>query len=154
MASQASRDLQALAAIPGKLEVGPHAGALIDELVRAARAGHHLSIIILAAALVDILTHEGADGFADIYDDVDGEVEEGVGLSMLRAGERRALDQLRAMRNRIVHYQGLSEGLSGHSSDPLYLQGQAEAAIRALLPLLEIQEIYWAGLCRKPRGGG
>ena len=144
MASQASRDLQALAAIPGKLEVGPHASALIDELVRAARAGHHLSVIILAAALVDILTHEGADGFADIYDDVDGEEEEeeGIGLSMLRAGERRALDQLRAMRNRILHYQGPSEGLSGHSSDPLYLQGQAEAAIRALLPLLELQETY------------
>ena len=144
MASQASRDLQALAAIPGKLEVGPHASALIDELVRAARAGHHLSVIILAAALVDILTHEGADGFADIYDDVDGEEEEeeGIGLSMLRAGERRALDQLRAMRNRVLHYQGPSEGLSGHSSDPLYLQGQAEAAICALLPLLELQEIY------------
>ena len=144
MASQASRDLQALAAIPGKLEVGPHASALIDELVRAARAGHHLSVIILAAALVDILTHEGADGFADIYDDVDGEEEEeeGIGLSMLRAGERRALDQLRAMRNRILHYQGPSEGLSGHSSDKLYLKAQAEAAIRALLPLLELQEIY------------
>ena len=148
MASQASRDLQALAAIPGKLEVGPHASALIDELVRAARAGQHLSVIILAAALVDILTHEGADGFANIYDDVDGEEEEeeeeeeGIGLSMLRAGERRALDQLRAMRNRILHYQGPSEGLSGHSSDPLYLQEQAEAAIRALLPLLELQEIY------------
>ena len=142
MASQASRDLQALAAIPGKLEVGPHASALIDELVQAARAGHHLSVIILAAALVDILTHEGADGFADIYDDVDGEEEEGIGLSMLRAGERRALDQLRAMRNRILHYQGPSEGLSGHSSDKLYLEGQTEAAIRALLPLLELQEIY------------
>ena len=146
MASQASRDLEALAAIPGKLEVGPHASALIDELVRAARAGHHLSVIILAAALVDILTHEGADGFADIYDYVDGEEEEeeeeGVGLSMLRAGERRALDRLRAMRNHILHYQGPSEGLSGHSSDPLYRQGQAEAAIRALLPLLELQEIY------------
>jgi hypothetical protein len=142
VASQASRDLQALAAIPGKLEVGPHASALIDELVQAVRAGHHLSVIILAAALVDILTHEAVDGFADIYDDVDGEEEEGIGLSMLRAGERRALDQLRAMRNRILHYQGPSEGLSGHSSDPLYLQGQAEAAIRALLPLLELQEIY------------
>jgi hypothetical protein len=144
VASQASRDLQALAAIPGKLEVGPHASALIDELVQAVRAGHHLSVIILAAALVDILTHEAVDGFADIYDDVDGEEEEeeGIGLSMLRAGERRALDQLRAMRNRILHYQGPSEGLSGHSSDPLYRQGQAEAAIRALLPLLELQEIY------------
>ena len=144
MASQASRDLQALAAIPGKLEVGPHASALIDELVRASRAGHHLSVIILAAALVDILTHEAADMFADNYEDVDGEEEEEerIGLSMLRAGERRALDHLRAMRNRILHYQGPSEGLSGHSSDPLYLQGQAEAAISALLPLLELQEIY------------
>ena len=144
MSSPASRDLQALAAIPGKLEVGPHASALIDELVRAARAGHSLSVIILAAALVDILTHEGADAFADIYDDADAEEEreDGLGLSMLRAGERRALDQLRGMRNRILHYQGPSEGLSGHSSDPLYLQGQAEAAIRALLPLLELQETY------------
>ena len=98
MSSPASRDLQALAAIPGKLEVGPHASALIDELVQAARAGHSLSVIILAAALVDILTHEGADAFADIYDEEDGEEEgeAGLGLSMLRAGE------LRAMRNR--HY--------------------------------------------------
>ena len=142
MASQVSRDLQALAAIPGKLEVGPHASALIDELVRVARAGHHLSVIILAAALMDILTYEGADGFADIYDDVEIQEEDGLGLSMLRAGERRALDQLRAMRNRILHYQGPSEGLSGHSSDTLYLQGQAEAAIHAILPLLELQEIY------------
>ena len=144
MSSPASRDLQALAAIPGKLEVGPHASALIDELVRAARAGHSLSVIILAAALVDILTHEGADAFADIYDDADAEEEgeEGLGLSMLRAGERRALDQLRAMRNRILHYQGPSEGLSGHASDKLYLEAQAEAAIRALLPLLELQETY------------
>ena len=142
MSTPASRDLQALAAIPGKLEVGPHANALIDELVRAARAGHHLSVIILAAAVVDILTHEGADGFADIYDEVGAEEEEGLGLSMLRAGERRALDKLRAMRNRILHYQGPSEGLSGHSSDKLYLEAQAEAAIRALLPLLELQEIY------------
>ena len=144
MSSPASRDLQALAAIPGKLEVGPHASALIDELVRAARAGHSLSVIILAAALVDILTHEGADAFADIYDDADAEEEreDGLGLSMLRAGERRALDQLRAMRNRILHYQGPSEGLSGHSSDKLYLEARAEAAIRALLPLLELQETY------------
>ena len=142
MSSPASRDLQALAAVPGKLEVGPHASALIDELVRAARANHHLSTIILAAALVDIITHEGADAFADIYEDEDGEAEEGGGLSMLRAGERRALDQLRAMRNRILHYQGASEGLSGHSSDKLYLEAQAQAAIRAVLPLLELQEIY------------
>ena len=144
MSSPASRDLQALAAIPGKLEVGPHASALIDELVQAARAGHSLSVIILAAALVDILTHEGADAFADIYDEEDGEEEgeAGLGLSMLRAGERRALDQLRAMRNRILHYQGPSEGLSGHSSDELYLEAQAEAAIRAVLPLLELQETY------------
>lgn len=143
MSSPASRDLQALAAIPGKLAVGPHASALIDELVRAARADHHLSVIILAAAVVDILTHEGSDVFADIYDEVDAEEEEeGLGLSMLRAGERRALDQLRGMRNRILHYQGPSEGLSGHSSDKLYLEAQAEAAIRALLPLLELQETY------------
>ena len=144
MSSPASRDLQALAAIPGKLEVGPHASALIDELVQAARAGHSLSVIILAAALVDILTHEGADAFADIYDEEDDEVEgeAGLGLSMLRAGERRALDQLRAMRNRILHYQGPSEGLSGHSSDKLYLEAQAEAAICAVLPLLELQETF------------
>ena len=92
----------------------PACQRLIDELVRAARADHHLSIIILAAALVDILTHEGTDGFADTYDNVDSEEEEGIGLSMLRAGERRALDQLRAMRNRILHYQGAPlRGLAG-----------------------------------------
>jgi hypothetical protein len=46
------------------------------------------------------------------------------------------------MRNRILHYQGPSEGLSGHASDKDYLQAQAEAAIKAILPLLELQEMY------------
>ena len=91
----------------------------------------------MAAALVDVLTHEGADTNFD-----EAAEEEGFGLSMLRVNERRALDRLRGMRNRILHYQGPSEGLSGHVSDKDYLQAQAEAAIKAILPLLELQEMY------------
>ena len=137
MAGPALREFEALIAIPGKLDVGPHTKNLIDEVVRCARAQHYLSVIVMAAALVDVLTHEGAE--ADFYDAAE---EEGFGLSMLRADERRALDRLRGMRNRILHYQGPSEGLSGHASDKDYLQAQAEAAIKAVLPLLELQEMY------------
>ena len=138
MVGPALREFEALIAIPGKLDVGPHTQALIDELVGAARVGHYLSVIIMAAALVDVLAHEGVE---TVFDEEEAE-EEGFGLSMLRAGERRALDRLRAMRNRILHYQGPSEGLSGHSSDKDYLQEQAAAAIKAVLPLLELQEMY------------
>ena len=137
MAGPALREFEALIAIPGKLDVGPHTKTLIDEVVRCARAQHYLSVIVMAAALVDVLTHEGAEA---IFEEV-GE-QEGFGLSMLRADERRALDRLRGMRNRILHYQGPSEGLSGHASDKDYLQAQAEAAIKAILPLLELQEMY------------
>ena len=137
MAGPALREFEALIAIPGKLDVGPHTKALIDEVVRCARVQHFLSVIVMAAALVDVLTHEGAEA---IFEEA-GE-QEGFGLSMLRADERRALDRLRGMRNRILHYQGPSEGLSGHASDKDYLQAQAEAAIKAVLPLLELQEMY------------
>ena len=137
MAGPALREFEALIAIPGKLDVGPHTKALIDEVVRCARAQHSLSVIVMAAALVDVLTHEGAEA---IFEEA-GE-QEGFGLSMLRADERRALDRLRGMRNRILHYQGPSEGLSGHASDKDYLQTQAEAAIKAIIPLLELQEMY------------
>lgn len=137
MAGPALREFEALIAIPGKLDVGPHTKTLIDEVVRCARAQHYLSVIVMAAALVDVLTHEGAEA---IFEEA-GE-QEGFGLSMLRADERRALDRLRGMRNRILHYQGPSEGLSGHASDKDYLQTQAEAAIKAILPLLELQEMY------------
>jgi hypothetical protein len=137
VAGPALREFEALIAIPGKLDVGPHTKALIDEVVRCARVQHFLSVIVMAAALVDVLTHEGAEA---IFEEA-GE-QEGFGLSMLRADERRALDRLRGMRNRILHYQGPSEGLSGHASDKDYLQAQAEAAIKAVLPLLELQEMY------------
>jgi hypothetical protein len=137
VAGPALREFEALIAIPGKLDVGPHTKTLIDEVVRCARAQHYLSVIVMAAALVDVLTHEGAEAIFD-----EAGVQEGFGLSMLRADERRALDRLRGMRNRILHYQGPSEGLSGHASDKDYLQAQAEAAIKAILPLLELQEMY------------
>ena len=98
MAGPALREFEALIAIPGKLDVGPHTKALIDEVAGCARAQHYLSVIVMAAALVDVLTHEGAEA---IFEEA-GE-QEGFGLSMLRADERRALDRLRGMRNRILH---------------------------------------------------
>ena len=137
MAGAALREFEALIAIPGKLDVGPHTETLIEELVKCARAHHYLSVIVMAATLVDVLTHEVAEA---IFEEA-GE-QEGFGLSMLRADERRALDRLRGMRNRILHYQGPSEGLLGNSADKDYLQAEAEAAIKAILPLLELQEMY------------
>ena len=103
MAGPALREFEALIAIPGKLDVGPHTKALIDEVASCARAQHYLSVIVMAAALVDVLTHEGAEA---VFEEA-GE-QEGFGLSMLRADERRALDRLRSGFSRSTGSTGLT----------------------------------------------
>ena len=47
-------------------ELGPHAAALLAELRRAARAGMPLTVLLLAATLVDVVaaTRRPLDGFA------------------------------------------------------------------------------------------
>ncbi len=136
----ALRQLHALHLSADRLDIGPHSRTLLDEVIKAGRAECWLSVIVLSAALVDVIAHEGAE--TDIAFDMDGEAEAGFGLSFLDRSERQALDRLRGFRNRILHHQGMTEGLGGTAQDKAFLADQAEASITALLPLLELQETY------------
>ena len=127
-----------------RLDLGPQGKRILKELVAAANAGLWVSVVILAATLVDVCMHEsghfdgisfeggnGGDGSAG---DIQGEV---FGLSYLTASERHQLDSLRAHRNALVHYEGPVAGVSGSADDEAALAATAEQALLAILPVLE-----------------
>jgi hypothetical protein len=58
------------------------------------------------------------------------------GLDWLNAKERRQLNWLRGLRNKLVHYQGVIEGMGGSDVDHEYLSKEADKALSALSPLL------------------
>ena len=84
--------------------LGPHAGLLLGEALAAMDSGSYASVIVLAAAVLDVAlrepggAHSGADGPA---------------LSAARDG--RDAYWLRERRNGIVHYEGGRGGLMGVS---------------------------------------
>ena len=144
MTSAALKQLSALAfdlyTENSRLDLGPQGTRILKELVAAANAGLWVSVVVLAATLVDVSMHEagqfegqsGADGNVD--DDIP---EELFGLSYLTVTERRQLDSLRAHRNALVHYEGPVAGLSGSSDDEVVLAAAAKQAMNAILPVLE-----------------
>ena len=127
-----------------RLDLGPQGTRILKELIAAANAGLWVSVVILAATLVDVCMHEssqfdgmsfaggnGGDGSAgDIQDEV-------FGLSYLTASERHQLDSLRAHRNALLHYEGPIAGVSGSTDDEAVLVATAEQALLAILPVLE-----------------
>ena len=127
-----------------RLDLGPQGTRILKELIATANAGLWVSVVILAATLVDVCMHEsghfdgisfaggnGGDGSAgDIQDEV-------FGLSYLTASERHQLDNLRAHRNALVHYEGPVTGVSGSVDDEVSLAATAEQALLAILPVLE-----------------
>ena len=132
-----------------RLDLGPQGTRILKELIAAAHARLWVSVIILAATLVDVCMHEsgqfdgmsfahgnGGDNSAcDIQDEV-------FGLSYLTANERHQLDSLRAHRNKLVHYEGPVAGVSGSADDEAALAATAEQALLAILPVLENLE-FW-----------
>jgi hypothetical protein len=107
-------------------DLGPHAMAILTELQRASAVPLPLTIVTLAAALVDIVAHEaaGPSGYLD-------------GAAFAYAGNKAALGWLRGRRNSILHHETPSDGLMGESDAADWQITDAERALSALLDYLE-----------------
>ena len=107
-------------------DLGPHAAAILAELHRASAVPLPLTIVTLAAALVDIVAYEaaGPSGYLD-------------GAAFAYAGNKAALGWLRGRRNSILHHEAPSDGLMGESDAEQWQINDAERAINALLDYLE-----------------
>ena len=130
-----------------RLDLGPQGTRILKELIAAANARLWVSVVILAATLVDVCMHESSQfdsmSFAggNRGDDSAGDIQDEVfGLSYLTANERHQLDILRAHRNALVHYEGPVAGVSGSADDEAALAATAEQALWAILPVLENME--------------
>jgi hypothetical protein len=106
--------------------LGPHAGALLNELRRAVVANMPLGITVLAATLVDVVAHEEA-GPAGVIDGVD----------FAYAGNKAALGWLRGRRNAILHHEGPTDGLMGEAGANDWQWRDANRAVEALLGYLD-----------------
>ena len=113
------------------LDIGPHAKALLGEMIIAVKSGMPIVVIILAATIVDIVMNEERP---NLLHDEDNSYHNG--LDWLTAKERRQLNWLRSLRNKLVHYQGVITGMSGTEFDHDYLSKEADKALSALSPLL------------------
>ena len=127
-----------------RLDLGPQGKRILKELIAAANAGLWVSVVILAATLVDVCMNESSqfDGMSfaggNGGDDSPGDIQDEVfGLSYLTASERHQLNILRAHRNALVHYEGPVAGVSGSADDEAALAAAAEQALLAILPVLE-----------------
>jgi hypothetical protein len=107
-------------------KLGPHAGALLDELRRAVTANMPLGTTILAATLVDVVANEDA-GPARVIDGVD----------FAYAGNKAALGWLRGRRNAILHHEGPTDGLMGEAGADDWQWRDATRAVEALLGYLD-----------------
>ena len=115
-----------LAALKAEIDhLGPHANRLGQELLSAATAGQSATVIILAAAVLDVALREpsGPPGTAD-------------GMSMAEARDGREAFWLRERRNGIVHYEGGRGGLMGAADDNAILAQDAKRALDALTEAL------------------
>ena len=108
-----------------RAKLGPHAGALLDELRRAAAANMPLSVTVLAATLVDVVAHEEA-GPAGVIDGVD----------FAYAGNKAALGWLRGRRNTILHHEGPTDGVMGEADADIWQWQDVNRAVAALLGYL------------------
>ena len=106
-------------------KLGPHAGALLDELRRAVTANMPLGATILAATLVDVVANEdaGPAGYLD-------------GVAFSFAGNKAALGWLRRRRNGILHHEQPINGLMGETDAARWLVADAERAVVTLLEFL------------------
>jgi hypothetical protein len=107
------------------VDLGPHAQALLADVRGAAAAGLPLSVICLAAALIDVVQHElaGPAGYLD-------------GAAFAFAGNKVALGWLRGRRNSVLHHETPTDGLMGERDAQLWLVADAERAITTMLGFL------------------
>jgi len=115
-----------LAALKAEIDhLGPHANRLGQELLVAAAEGLSTTVIVLAAAVLDVALREpsGPAGTAD-------------GMSMAEARDGREAFWLRERRNGIVHYEGGRGGLMGADDDNVILAKDARRALDVLTEAL------------------
>ncbi len=112
------------------LDLGPHAKALIAEMNLAVKAGMPIVVIILAATIVDVVMNEQQLGPLNI------ENQNNMEIDWLTVSERKQLDWLRDLRNRLVHYQGVITGIGGSEADQKFLRIDADKALKTISPLL------------------
>jgi len=107
-------------------DLGPHAAIIMEELRAAAAGGLRATCVILAAALVDIVSHEeaGPAGYLD-------------GMAFAYAGNKPALSWLRGRRNSLLHHEGPSDGLMGEAVADEWMRRDADRAITTLLDYLD-----------------
>ena len=106
--------------------LGPHAAALLADLRGAAAAGLALPVIVMAAALVDVVQREmaGPAGWLD-------------GAAFSFAGNKADLGWLRGRRNHILHHEGPVDGLMDEAEAARWMAADAERAITIMLSFLD-----------------
>jgi hypothetical protein len=108
-----------------RLSLGPHGGLLAEEMLMAAEAGMHASVIILAAAVLDVVLRE-----------VSGRPSAAAGVDLAAARDSRDAFWLRERRNGIVHYEGGKGGLMAGRDDTLAVD--AVRAVKVLNDALDL----------------
>ena len=105
--------------------LGPHAKKLGDELMAAKQTNQHATIIILAAAILDIALNEpsGAPAKADT-------------ITQTTTRNTRQAHWLRKRRNNILHYEGGRGGFMNAKDDAEILKKDAARALDVLAETL------------------
>jgi len=106
-------------------DLGPHAGRLMGEMLAARRHGLDASVIILAAAVLDVALREPA-GYPAGAD----------GIDLAAARDSRDAFWLRERRNGIVHFEGGRGGLMG--DDDAELKRDAGRALTVLAEAIDL----------------
>jgi len=113
--------------------LGPHAKAVWNDLCGAAGAGLPLAVVILVAAIIDVVQNEdaGPAGYLD-------------GAAFCFAGNKAALGWLRRRRNAILHHEQSTDGLMDEAEATGWLATDAERAISTLLDYLTDLDISYS----------
>lgn len=112
-----------------RADLGPHADLLLGELLKAVDMRMHASVIILSAAILDVMLREPS-----------GRPVNADGVDIAAARDSRNAYWLRGRRNGIVHYEGGKDGFMGGmmGEDDAILEKDAARAITVLADALDI----------------
>lgn len=105
--------------------LGPHAGRLLSEMLVAMENRQHATVVVLAAAVLDVMLREPS-----------GPAHDADGIDIAAARDHAESFWLRERRNGIVHYEGGRGGMMGEADDPLLTD--ADRAAHALADALDL----------------
>ena len=106
--------------------LGPHAKVLVIEMLSAARAGLHATLIIQASAVLDVMLREPS-----------GRPAEADGVDLAAARDSRDAFWLRQRRNGLVHYEGGQGGMMGDDAD-ISLARDADRALKTVIEAIDL----------------